>query len=72
MSEQKRGSDKLRACCESLATLTPEEIHRVAGGGVSVQTTFAVSAANLRIPDWLIRGTPVDPGILQQATFGKG
>jgi hypothetical protein len=52
-----RGSDKLKAACTSVATLTPQQISQVAGG---VSLT----------PIWWIRGTPhpferlVDPGAL--------
>jgi hypothetical protein len=42
-----RGSDKLKAHCASIATLTPAQISQVAGG---MSSTLA--------PVWWIRGTP--------------
>ncbi|NBQ70949.1 MAG: hypothetical protein EBU46_19810 [Nitrosomonadaceae bacterium] len=49
------GSEKLKAECQTMASLTPEEISQIAGG------LSGFSAANFNtFPSWLIRGIPVD------------
>jgi hypothetical protein len=50
MSHEISGSDKLKAKCQTLASLSAEEINQIAGGGV-----YGGS-----YPFWLIRGIPVD------------
>jgi hypothetical protein len=46
MSDKLRGSEKLRVTCETMASLTAEDINQVAGGADSLYAT------------WWIRGTP--------------
>jgi hypothetical protein len=49
MSHAISGSDKLKANCQTLASLSTEEINQIAGGafGINLQT-------------WMIRGIPAD------------
>ena len=60
MSHEMSGSEKLKAECQTMASLTmasltPEEISQIAGG------LSGFSAANFNtFPSWLIRGIPVD------------
>ena len=55
MSHEMSGSEKLKAECQTMANLTPEEISQIAGG------LSGLSAANFNtFPSWLIRGIPVD------------
>ncbi|MBX3639103.1 MAG: hypothetical protein KF888_01135 [Nitrosomonas sp.] len=51
MSQEMSGSEKLKVKCQTIASLTPEEIAQVAGGA---------SFGGTIIPTWLIRGIPVD------------
>ncbi len=52
MSQEIRGSEKLKATCQTMASLTPEQIAQVAGG-------FSLSGHIS--PYWLINGIPFDP-----------
>ncbi|MBX9916377.1 MAG: hypothetical protein K2Y07_03940 [Nitrosomonas sp.] len=55
MSHEMSGSEKLKAECQTMASLTPEEISQIAGG------LSGFSAVNFNtFPSWLIRGIPVD------------
>lgn len=55
MSHEMSGSEKLKAECQTMSSLTPEEISQIAGG------LSGFSAANFNtFPSWLIRGIPVD------------
>ena len=47
MSHETSGSAKLKEKCQTIASLTPEEIGHVAGGAWGLQT-------------WMIRGIPAD------------
>ncbi|MBK7352300.1 MAG: hypothetical protein IPI97_10375 [Nitrosomonas sp.] len=51
MSHPLSGSEKLKEKCQSMASLTPEEITQVAGG-------FSFGGFNLS--SWWIRGIPAD------------
>ncbi|MER0170952.1 MAG: hypothetical protein DU489_10165 [Nitrosomonas sp.] len=65
MSHEMSGSEKLKAECQTMASLTPEEISQIAGG------LSGFSAANFNtFPSWLIRGIPVD--IYHVNTIGVG
>ena len=55
MSHEMSGSEKLKAECQTMASLTPEEISQIAGG----LSGFSVANFNT-FPSWLIRGIPVD------------
>ena len=55
MSHEMSGSEKLKAECQTMASLTPEEISQIAGG------LSGFGAVNFNtFPSWLIRGIPVD------------
>lgn len=51
MSQEMRGSEKMKTRCQTMASLTPEEITQVAGG---------FSFGGFYVPSWMIRGIPVD------------
>lgn len=65
MSHEMSGSEKLKAECQTMASLTPEEISQIAGG----LSGFSVANFNT-FPSWLIRGIPVD--IYHVNTIGVG
>ncbi|MER0214739.1 MAG: hypothetical protein DU481_00790 [Nitrosomonas sp.] len=55
MSHEMSGSEKMKAECQTMASLTPEEISQIAGG------LSGFGAVNFNtFPSWLIRGIPVD------------
>jgi hypothetical protein len=56
-----RGSDKLKAACTSMATLTPEQISQVAGG-----VSLSQVAGYTLVPGWWIRGQPAHWGLLDK------
>ena len=68
MSHEMSGSEKLKAECQTMASLTPEEISQIAGGLSSLSSSSTVNFNTF--PSWLIRGIPVD--IYHVNTIGVG
>ncbi len=56
MTQEMRGSEKMKATCQTMASLTPEQIAQVAGG-------FSWSGSIA--PYWLINGIPFDPHFIK-------
>lgn len=55
MSHEMSGSEKLKAECQTMASLTPEEISQIAGG------LSGFGAVNFNtFPSWMIKGIPFD------------
>lgn len=67
MSHEMSGSEKLKAQCQTMTSLTPEEISQIAGG------LYSVNSFNLStIPSWLIRGIPVDIYHINSTSISNG